>query len=243
MSIRDDFAAYTAPDGSLSGEKWPKAASGNSLMYSAEKLIALIQNGVSTGDDLRQFENIAQTRRILPGLFARTGVGAPYSKDQEAPDDYYGLVAVSPLIAQEVFEYGKRAKFLWAPLGFFLTIPFPYYFPTAGQDDHDVSAWFGRYFGFIAHLRICAGVTRWPWHSLAWAYSIALGPKAADQDSWIITWIMIWANKKPNWLEKQAVKIWHARMAAVWSGDIKKVFARYFNAPAGMAHPLAVWTR
>lgn len=243
MGIRSDFAFYTCPDGSLSGQRSPDVAPGNSLMYSAERFIAFKQNNVALGDDQFVMNRIAFDRRIGEGLYARTPRGKPFTSDQEEPDDYYGLLAVSPILAREIFENGKRRKF--KPVLFkkmpWLTIPLPYYFPTGNQvDASDANAWFGRFPGFVAHLRICANAMKWPWHSAAWCYSIAVGPKTGDQDSWIITWIMIWANQRPNFFERQAVKIWNARMAVTWPGGIKSVFALYFKDPS---HPLAVWTR
>lgn len=241
MGIRDDFARFTAPDGSLSGDELPKLASGNSLLFSAERLIALTQNGMAMADDLRRFANVVCDRKLAPGLYGRTPAGAPFSGNQESQDDYIGVVATDPTLARIVFENGRARKFQWQPFKKFLWyIPLPYYFPTAGQDDHDPSAWLGRFVGFIAHLRICAGATVWPWHSLAWAYSVALAPSPSNQDSWLLTWVMVWANKNPGPLARLAIRHRQKKLIAAFPGGIRQVFALYFNNPK---HPLALWAK
>lgn len=246
--IRGDFASYSAPDGSLTGVFSPKDAAGNGLLFSAERLIAYRQQEVVNGNDLADFARLVKAREIEPGLYLRTPKGTPFSDDQQKADDYYGMAAVSYLLAMELFENGKRRKFRWAPFGrfgiYFFTIPLPYYYPTRGQDDHDPGAWFGYLVGFVSHLRICAGKA-WPWHRWIWAFSVAFGSKDDDQDSWLINWVMIYANKDPGWLERKAIERYQSRLKERWNGRIGDVFARYFGVAGApnYSHPLAKWTR
>lgn len=247
MGIREDFLAFTAPDCSLSGEFNPKNASGNSLLCTAQEFIALTQNDAGDDRDLYIFHKVIRDRSIGPGLYARTPKGTPFSDDQISHDDLYGVVAIDSRIALGVFVSAYSRKFRWAPFGFLgwnsFTIGLPYYYPT-GRDingDRDVRAWMGRFPGLIAHLRIAAGVGVWPWNSLAWAWSVGIGPTATNQDSWMLTWVMIWSNEHPTWLQRRAIARWRRRLVEFYPGGIKDVFGAYFGGT--IKHPLAVWAK
>lgn len=229
-------------NGFVSGERTPSHPSGNSLLFTAEKYIALALergNGDPVGslEDAYAFSRVLARTELRPGVYARTPEGEPFHADQEGHDDYIGIAAASRILgtdhAREILEHGLQ--------DFFWTVPWPklyFYYPNQ-PGPLDWRAWFGRYPATVAHFYYAAGVKPGFWHRLAWAYTVAtagMGDPGA-QDPWILSWLMIRTMEgQEDWLTERAVFLWRSRFKKAWPGGIGQVLARYFNNPE---HPLA----
>lgn len=224
MGAADDFERYTNERGLVS--RAPGASTGNDLLYSCLAEIVKAKNWapLETGKLLGAIRKHAE---ILPGLYKRPG----WEQDQTALDDYIGLIAWSsehcPVIAEEVWAYGKRAEF-----------PIQYYYPTTGQKHFDIHAWLGRSPSFVAHVDWGAGETPSWFHRLAWAVAVAFSGSMHSQDEWVLSWCLIQVAGNKSWLERLATRIYYRRLYKNFPRGLKDVFAIYFKDPE---HPLSKW--
>lgn len=232
-----DWSAYEA-EGYVSGDRNPGSPSGNSLLFTAEKFIALtIERGAPSLEDAEEFSRLVARAQLSPGLYARTPAGYAYHEDQEGHDDYIGIAAASAVLgtphALAIVQQGENPFKLWGP------IDINHYYPNK-PGALDWRAWFGRFPATVAHFEYAAGVTPNLWHRLMWAYSVATAgaDEPTAQDPWILSWLMVKTTEgHEGWMARQAVAIWRTRLKRHWPGGIGQVLARYFNNPQ---HPLAL---
>lgn len=247
MSIRDDFAAYSIR-GLVSGNRSPGVVSGNALLFSAEKLFVLEQNGELTYQDKLDFINaVKEECEVRPGLYRRS---RDFNSDQEGPDDYVGLTAASALIgsdiASSVLEYGKSHSFPGLPSWvdyYYCNVPNP-------TTNERFEAYLGRQPQLIAHFQYCNKERPALWRRLWWAVTVAttgmfskgLPSAPGNQDAYILSWLLIKGftlSGQKSWLCSLASKLFAHKLKKQW-GSMKNVFACYFQNPD---HPIAKWIK
>lgn len=230
--IREDFTAYETSEGFLTGHRNPTGPDGNSLLFSAEKLFVLDFHGELEAQDTIQFTKLLRLCEIEPGRYRRTPAGEAYSQDQEAQDDYIGIVAASYLLGlatgREVLSYGKSHRY-----GVGLGISLPYYYGEPGKND--INGWFGRWPAFVVQVRMSASEDNFFDRRLLDGVIWASGRwDAPDQDPWILSWLMLATRGD---IDGYVIRDWRLRLRNAWpSGGLGEVFGRYFNDPN---HPLA----
>lgn len=255
MGIREDFAEYTDGFGYVSGRWHPPTPDGNSLMFTAEKILILRDKKMlTTRDTLEYFALVDRFNTIKMGHLRRTPPGHQFSGDTTRWDDYVGVLLASLIadndVAMEIVMFGESSHYVpfsWAPW-----LRFPWYFPGEAADypRNEWNAWFGRSPAFVAHAYWCAGLRPSWWTQLC--YAIATGTtgilKPLGQDNWRMSYLMIRARQleatpfTPKGflgLPALAERIWWRRLKKYWPGGIRAVRARYFDNNPN--HPLSVY--
>jgi hypothetical protein len=233
VSVKDDLVAYTDRLGFISGEKNPGAPSGNALLFTAEAMLVLRQQGCLAQFDRDLFLiQVSEACEIITGLYKRP---PPYSQDQESQDDYIGLAAASYFLgtshARDMLEYGREHVYRWR----FLRLPYQY--DKAHVEESRVfDAWLGRFVTAMIHIQWAAGERPALWRRLWWACSVAFSGSKDDQDPWLLNWLMIHTMDGRSRIGVVAASIWRWRLRRAFPDGIRQVFARYFNDPG---HPLA----
>jgi hypothetical protein len=245
----EDFKPYIDPTGMVSGRPNPDGPEGNAILRVAEALVCWQRGEPYTMTMAYVAANGVRSCQSDPGLFHRTPKNCAYHYDQEGVDDYIGLGVVAALmdrvIAQRILKYGRENKFHWK----FLRLR--YYYRTDGakyvEDDlgHAVlvnwkgepapgdldtyaPAWLGRHLSLITHLEWAAGEKPNWFRRLCWFYSVALEPKKGDQDSWILTWLMVVVAGNKGWPEKLATAIRAWRLKRLHPEGLRGILTAYY---------------
>lgn len=217
MSIRDEFAAYTNVDGFVSSHK--SGSSGNDLLFSSEAAVIRRKLGAwDRSDEAKLNAAIANHAQIEPGLYGRPA----WNQDQEQPDDYYGLVALSPFYARAIRAYGQRH--FWS---FKTSSAAKWYEPM-----------FWRFPALICHAAWGAGEKPNAFLRLWWAASVAFSGSKTSQDPWILSWLLTEVAGDKGWLERLATRIYLFRLKAA-CGSLRAVFAAYFQ---DADHPISKYS-
>lgn len=229
MGLRDEIESYRDMDGLVAPKRtFPgqRNASGNGILYTAEYFLLLDLRGeLLHPKDPADFMAVLLSCQNEPGLFNRS----PVHPDQEAPDDYLGLVLASEVLrlpyAMDIWAYGDRNHFVYN---------------NVRPGKFTWTAWFGRMPQVVAHFQWCAGFTPALWRRLWWCGAVATAGfrGKGGEDAWILSWLLtriIEREHVGDSLERMAIKIWRWRLKRAYPGGMKGVFSRYF----GPEHPIA----
>ena len=241
MTVREAFKPYIDDHGLV--QPGLGRGSNNGILFTAEYYITLLKAGELTPEDKKTFESIMDACQPEPGLTNRQPPNTPHD-DQEGLDDYIGLLAAAFLlgsdIGTEVLDYGKRNH---SPYGlqFYYNNVWPgthKYKP--GDNRTNWSAWLGRFPGFVAHAYLCGGEVPPFLYQLGWAATIKFSPKPENQDSYILSWLMVVAYDafpKKSFFMTRAANSFKQNLRKNFPGGIREVFSKYFEPN----HPLGIY--
>lgn len=240
MAFLDELKDYIDQYG-LVQNRIPNAkgwTSGNGLLFTGEASIIASALGEWNCVVADRFFHALVLCQVASGVYERI----PGNRDQEGPDDYFGIGATAfylntycaghfPNLAAESLAYGRKNPYKWHH------IPLRYYFPNAHQTEFDVSAWMGRFPALIAHLQFAAGENPALWKKIWWCVSIMIAHKQPtdNKDARILSWVMIHVMAKRSWLCNKAAAFFYKRLYTQYIGGMKQVFSEYFGAD----HPIA----
>lgn len=238
-----DFAAYEF-NGLVCDHKNPTAASGNSILKTAQKEMIRASGYLnqSIGGKIESsrsaFKVVLDNCAIRPGLYRRP---IPFDMDQEGRDDYIGLgsliaCSVQPEFAEDILRYGESHYYQWGPfhLKYSYSV-FDMHFTTKA------SAWLGRHVEMITTLWWIAhasGSRRSPslWRRIWWSLSTAYAGSKNDQDGWILADMMIRVCGDRGWLERWASRTYYDRRDKIVPQGIRALLGAYLGDPD---HPIA----
>ncbi len=257
MSIKDDFKPYIDEFGLVQPKKGEM--SGNGLLYTAHYAIILSDHGELDDIEVERLKKVYDSCQKEPGLMMRSPVGGAQWKDQEGPDDYFGVAAAAYFlesdIADSVLRYGndmpaleysdefeneekrKMSRIYWKVLSFLGCTKYVYnndkprYFTQ--------SAFMGRMPNLLANLEWGAGESPSFFRKLWWCVALIVGSFApADHsDSWIVSWLSVRTMDRRSWMCSLVASYWTRKMLRTYPNGMADVFARYF----GPDHPIAKW--
>lgn len=251
MSFREEIDLYRDRFGYPTRSREPFPASrdpeGNCLMFLAEEMLILEDQGLRRFQDTARFSDLVGKCQLQLGNYARTPIGCPFREDQEQQDDFIGIATASAILgtahAFQIFTLGRCTRFRWKFLSF--RFAFPTSMKAFGSETTDVNQWLGRSPAFVAHLHWAAGVKPNWFYRIAWSWALAFAgwfdPLA--QDPWRIGYLMArtaWRAHRWYTIEYWAVRLWAKRLFKHWPGGIPDVRKRYFQDPN---HPLATWMK
>jgi hypothetical protein len=224
MSLRNEILDYVDADGLVSPrrveDKTARSASGNGLLYTSEYMIALHLRGDLNLTDIEGFVRVLRSCQKEPGLFNRS----PIHKDQNAPDDYTGILAACHMIGIEefpraIYKYGNEHGWV---------------FDNTGEGSK--SAWFWRMPHLVAAIKIAAGEKCELWRQIYTTAVIlwAIRAKREDQDAHTLTWLLTKITDD-KWIPRQAGKLWRWKFKRQYPRGLGQVLSDYFNC----YHPLA----
>ena len=232
--------------------------SGNGLLYTSEYILTLKQLGQLTDIDKWKYISAIKQCEIQPGLFERNPIA--FKQDQESVDDHYGLAVgsliVDPTIAQRILKYGRENKVsfksilqdysikasygivsdLAKVLAFlFGWIKVKYNYNNINPGVGTAASWLGRQSQLICCLQYAAGEKPAFWRVIYTAVSIALSGKVGNNDSWILSSLVVYCSKS-SWLCRKAANIWRKRLYKYYPKGVAQVLKSYMYP---VDHPLA----
>lgn len=251
-----DLAIYTDTDGCIAPTRGPHqgSASRNGLLYTSEAFITmsrLMANGVhylSTGPEFTRLVNLCWKE---PGLLKR----GPHFTDQEGPDDYVGVIACSAIYAPDIlwkiYNYGQNKTklrgiftdgkttnlWLWKSLDFiFGWVSVRYNYNNVNPGTMSRSSWLGRQGQLIAHLHHALGTRPSFLLRMWWALAVFSASFAAktDQDSWMLTWLLVTTYRGGSRLCTLASKVWWYSLHKNFGQEAQGICARTLEP----GHPL-----
>ena len=233
-SVREDFDNYSYMGYVVESRKklgW----SGNQLMFTAEKMLILCDQGLNTYDDAKEFSQLIAACTTTPGLYTRTPIGEWASTDQEEWDDIVAIAGVSPRHARDIVEFLHGS--LYTPFRRLPWLKFHNCYSSTAAPPW--SAWFGRSPAVMCHLKSCAGLRPSFFERMVWGLSIGLtgllSPMA--EDTWRFSYHLV--RKAPGgWWGRWCTSVWTRRLLKHWPMGMPQVRGAYFS---DYGHPLAVW--
>lgn len=200
------------------------AFDGNGILYSGMYFQILKRlNAIDLRRDSLHLAKIYTICELEPGLITR-------GKDNLSPqkqDDYIGILLGAQqldfYIANDIYMYGIANGWTYNNMGL-------------KGIKNKLNLWFGRFPGFIPHVKICAGRKLNFFDQLSWAVAIAYNAISGDRDASGIQlkWCMVQAYKntqenEPYALLNWAAKIWDKHLKIKYqSGYMGEVFEKYF---------------
>lgn len=220
MSLREEIKPYIDQYGLVQYK--PGEGSGNGLLVTSLHRICEELLGVrKTLDDWVVFSRAVRSCEVDTGLFQRS----PGSSDLEAMDDYVGLCAASPVVADWVHYQGSGQKFPG------------YNYNNVNPGKFTLQSWLGRMPHFPAHVQMAANEPHDSWRMPFWFGAVVLGAygKDGDQDSKLMAWLLLYAAKGKTIWWKPANWIFQRRLKKQW-GSLKAVVSVALGAAE---HPIA----
>lgn len=211
-----DSNGLISPDGNTSG---------NGIRYTAEYMLGLQFRGLRDHIDDHTYFPVIDSCMLKTGLFSRT----PDKKTaQQGPDDYIALIHMGKVLHQKyhkwIMQYALDNEWI------FLNAE------HVGVGTIK-SAWLGRFPQFRAHLKYANNVVPTLFERIVWAWSVAISPKAKDQDSWMLSWHLKRIGEIKGKLERCAANVWEWRLKRNYPNGLGSILASYFGNPA---HPTAI---
>lgn len=143
MGIREELKDdYVDKYGFITPSKHSKPSQ-NGLLFTSEYYWLLWKLKLLKDQDKTNYLNLINQCKVEPGLYSRR----PGDTSYEGPDDYIGLMVASKVmglsVAKEILNYGKAHKYSWN---------------TKEPGKWHLGSFFGRQFGFMCILYLCAGI-------------------------------------------------------------------------------------
>lgn len=205
--------------------------SGNSLLYYGEYIEILNEYGELTDYDKENFIKVIRNYYNKSGLLNRRPGD---STERQAHDDYEGVLSaasiLSPEIANEIMVYLQEHHFNADNV------------KPDHIDEEDVKLrnWFGRHFGFVAHVYFSNKKKPSVFERIRWIISIFSNARKKDGMSGVIlSWLKIKTYERCgfNLLFCALVsKYWKLKLRKQIPEMMGNVFGQYFNS----GHPFAV---
>lgn len=226
MSILSSLQPYTDANGLICPQSNPAIDStNNGLLYTAEAIVALMDNGELTPELKQHFMTVYGSCEVILGLMKRLPDG---TGGQEGPDDYYGCGAAAafcdPSFAQDILNYSWLRNY-----------------NNENPGKFTLKSWMGRFPHLMTHLKLAAGQSIWnPFERAWWAASLMISALVSNSNAgaWCLSWLQVrvWEAKGNGLMEKLAVKFWRWRFNKNF-GNPGNMLGQYFQNPN---HPLAL---
>lgn len=209
--------------------------SGNALLYFGEYIEILNEYKELTDYDKENFKKVVrQYYNNIAGLLNRRPGD---NTERQAHDDYEGVLSaasiLSPEIAYEILLYLKEHNFNADNVN-------P---DTIDKEDLKLRNWFGRHFGFIAHLYFTNKLKPSLFERIRWIVSIFFNARKKDGMSGVIlSWLKIKSYERSgfNLIFCSLVSYyWKKKLCDQMPGLMGDVFKEYFN----KEHPFTILMR
>ena len=228
--MQKDFLPFTDRFGFITPDG---GTSGNGTLYTAEYIIALIDNCKEIPpEEHDRLVKLYQSCEKQPGLMSRN----PESPDQEAIDDYIGCGTASYYLqdglAQRILDYGRKNKVFGI---------IPYHYNNVNPGVWNPKAFIGRQQQIIAHLRFAAGEIPNLFQKIWWCVALILSAHAPkeNQDAYSLAWQLIRVGENKSLLCDLVIKYWRKKQASKGI-NIASILGSYFN---NFDHPLVKWLK
>ena len=200
-------------------------SSGNGLRYTSEYLFSLLEHGSITLEEeeaiTRAIDSCEYGEQI--GVLFRT----PENKDQNAPDDYVAIIAISAFLKDNrASMYPRRFIIHWDM--------YDGVFQNNGGIDNP-SAWFWRMPHLLVHAKFAAGFYIDLWSMLPWVWAVLQSAFSKKQDNKILGWYLLRAAKGKSKIADKLFSFWSWMLKRHYEGGIGHVLREYF----GFEHPSA----
>jgi hypothetical protein len=187
-------------------------------------MVILQQNHMYGGIDFLDFGHLIKKCETSEGVLSRTPSKAG---GQEGPDDYTGVAAASSAFADSMVDHGRSHFWVFNNVGKDIRNP---------DGSINWAAFFIRFPALVAHMRYSAGYRPNLFLKTAWRLSVlTCGLLNNDQDSWILTWLLIHAAGDRGTVNKFITRTWVRKLRKRFPGGISEVFRNYF----GFNHPIS----
>jgi hypothetical protein len=257
MSVQDLFKSYKDQYGLI--QPSPNNSSGNSILYTAEYIMALLANNEFDVAERDRLASAMATCQRQSGLLMRSPIGGAFFEDQEGPDDYVGACAASYFmktdLAARILAHGRnygaqkydaaledpnhllRSKVLYNLLSLFGLRKINYVWNSNNPGYFTESAWLGRQQNLVCHMQFAAGENPPLWRKLWWMAAIYSGTKATkdNHDAWILAWLCVRTMNGRSWLCNLVANYWKKKMLEMWPGGMGECLCAYFGNPT---HPI-----
>jgi len=234
---------YSIVQNQIPDPTFPYKTSANGLLFTAEAVAVLKSYGPLTEVLRHKYLDAVRSCEVIPGLYNRW----PEDTEQEAIDDYVGLIYLSqaledPAIAEDIRSYG--AQNYYQKFG----IKFKYYYPNENPYDHtDVRGWLGRFPWFKTHIAFALEEKTSFFGRLAWSIAVATSGAfdeknhagEPDTNAWTLSYMLIKTRRENSLMCSIAEAIWRYRLKKKWH-NMKSVFTKYFQSDQ---HPIARWAK
>lgn len=201
-------------------------ASNNGVMYASEYYAILALSRKLALQDCEDFETKMSACLVKPGLLKRS---PDNTRDQEAPDDYYGYLAGCHFtgnthLALDVLHHG------WANFGSFDNVnPGKFSFKTMLWRQPQLMAM--TYAAADKRVPVLLAIIA----AAVIATSCSKRPPS-DTDGRRLSWLLLSVMREKSWLCKQASKIWMKRLYKDYNGRGMKAVAELYY---GKDHPFS----
>lgn len=256
MTLHLDYLPYRCERGLVHAEAGKLC--GNAPRYTGEYIQALINSGLFTEHDKRDFRIVLMDLQSPNGNLWRY----PNYGDQQSVDDivatlYWGEQIDAGFAAawlsrgrykapKELGNSGEAIeqkpiyqKVLWPLIR--LTGLNRFSYTTTDVSKFTLKGWIGRQQQIVAHAQIIAGERVPAWRLAWWLGTILIACKEPKhhQDAWVLTWYLIKASRNyKNVLVQWARRKWIKRFKEVWPEGLGQVIQDNMG-----NHPSGKWLR